>query len=441
MRGYVLVTISAAIVGTVFALGALYRERDAQARAEALQFALERQTLQRQAADARLHLLTAQIEPHFLLNTLANVQALVESGSSRAVPVYRSLIDYLRAAVPQLQQECATLGDEERLVHAYLELMLMRMPDRLRFTVDIDPSLRALRFPPMALLTLVENAIRHGIDPGCEPGSIAVGGRRLDSGQVQLWVNDSGVGMSETAGMGTGLRNLDARVQAFFGSGATLELSEQFPHGLRAELRFFQAASRGRRAAPLSRNARRRRPGDPRRSPMSAATALIADDEPLLRERLVAHLARLWPELVVVAQARNGREAVDLFEQLQPGIAFLDVHLPGLSGVDVARCIDRRAEVAFCHSLRQVRGRGLRPGRDRLACQADRRAASARYGAAAAPAAAATGARTVGTIRRHAAEPGRAFAPATAAAAAAAVDQGLGRQRGAADPGGAGAVP
>lgn len=148
VRGYVLVTFSAAIIGSLFALGALYRERDAQARSEALRFALERETLQRQAADARLHLMTAQIEPHFLLNTLANVQQLVESGSPQAVPVFRSLIAYLRAAMPQLHQQGAkgaTLGDEERLVRAYLELMLMRMPDRLAFAVDVDPALRGWR--------------------------------------------------------------------------------------------------------------------------------------------------------------------------------------------------------------------------------------------------------------------------------------------------------
>ena len=93
--------------------------------------------------------MTAQIEPHFLLNTLANVQQLVESGSPHAAPVFRSLIDYLRAALPQLHQQAATLGDEERLVRAYLELMLMRMPDRLTFTLDIEPALRALPFPQM----------------------------------------------------------------------------------------------------------------------------------------------------------------------------------------------------------------------------------------------------------------------------------------------------
>jgi sensor histidine kinase YesM len=237
VRGYILVTFYAAIIGTVLALGALFRERDAQLRARELQFALERETLERQAADARLHLMTAQIQPHFLLNTLANVQELVESGSPRAVPLFRSLIAYLRVAVPQLQQDHAMLGDEERLVRAYLELMQMRMPDRLSFRIEIDPSLRTLRFPQMVLLTLVENSIRHGVDPSVDPAVVEVRGRREDDGTLHLWVSDTGVGMSETAGEGTGLANLRARLKAFFGDAARLELSEQSPHGLRADLR------------------------------------------------------------------------------------------------------------------------------------------------------------------------------------------------------------
>jgi len=241
VHGYVLVTLSAALIGTLFALGALYRERDAQARTDALRFALERETLQRQAADAQLRLLTAQIEPHFLLNTLANVQQLVESGSPRAAPVFRSLIDYLRAAMPQLHEKTATLGDEERLVRAYLELMLMRMPDRLAFTIAIEPALRALPFPPMALLTLVENAIRHGIDPGCDGGRIEVGARRGSGNEVELWVTDTGVGLTEGAGTGSGLRNLQERLQAFFPSGASVVLSAQTPHGVRADVRVTPA--------------------------------------------------------------------------------------------------------------------------------------------------------------------------------------------------------
>ena len=236
VRGYVLVTVCAAIIGTLFTLGALFREHDARARAQSLQLALLRETLERQTTAAQLHLMTAQIQPHFLLNTLANVQELVESGSPRAVPVFRSLIAYLRAAVPQLQQEQATLGDEERLVTAYLELMQMRMPDRLAYTVDVAPELRGLAFPPMALLTLAENAIRHGIDPGCDAARVEVGARREADGQVRIWVTDTGVGMADSANEGTGLANLKARLRAFFGEQARFELSEQSPHGVRAEL-------------------------------------------------------------------------------------------------------------------------------------------------------------------------------------------------------------
>ena len=240
--GYFMVMFGGAITGSLIALGALYRERDMQARAAALQFELERETLQRQAADARLHLLTAQIEPHFLLNTLANVQTLVETGSPRAVPVFRSLIAYLRGAMQQLHQESATLADEERLVRSYLDIMAMRMPDRLTYSVDIDAALATLRFPPMALLTLVENSIRHGIDPGVDGGHIAVGARAVGADGVHIWVADTGVGMSEEAGKGTGLTNLQQRLQAFFGNDATMELLEQSPHGLRVDLRFRKTA-------------------------------------------------------------------------------------------------------------------------------------------------------------------------------------------------------
>jgi signal transduction histidine kinase len=235
VTGFAAISATALVVGIVVALGALYRARDAQARAADLQFALEKSTLERTALDARLSLLHAQIEPHFLFNTLANVQALVESGSARAAPVLRHLIAYLRAAMPRLSDTEATLGAELDLVRAYLELMHLRMPDRMSFEVTPAPDLRDLRFPTMALLTLVENAVHHGIDPSEEGGRIEVGGRR-DGDGITLWVADTGVGMAETAAPGTGLTNLRARLQAFYGGAARLELNEVAPHGLRAEI-------------------------------------------------------------------------------------------------------------------------------------------------------------------------------------------------------------
>jgi signal transduction histidine kinase len=237
VTGFVIIGGSALTLGLVIGLGALYRERNAQANAQALQFALERETLERQAADARLAVLQSQVEPHFLFNTLANVQALVESGSPRAAPVLASLIAYLRAALPQLHDGAPTLAREEDLVRAYLELMQLRMPDRLQFTIRIDPQLRTLRVPPLTLLTLVENAVRHGIDPSEEGGRIEVGAHR-DSGsdRIQLWVTDSGRGIDASHAQGTGLSNLRQRLAATYGGRANLSLSAVEPHGVHAQV-------------------------------------------------------------------------------------------------------------------------------------------------------------------------------------------------------------
>ena len=242
VTGFVMIGGSALVLGVCVAFGALYRERDAQADAQALQFALERETLQRQAADAQLKVLQSQVEPHFLFNTLANVQVLVENGSPRAAPVLGSLIAYLRAAMPQLQQGAPTLGQEEALVRSYLELMQMRMPDRLSFALDIDPALRHTRLPPMTLLTLVENAVRHGIDPSETGGRIEVGARR-DGTSVMLWVHDSGGGIDESRPPGTGLANLRERLLATYGAGASLVLQAAEPHGVRAEINIPQATT------------------------------------------------------------------------------------------------------------------------------------------------------------------------------------------------------
>ena len=235
MTGFFIIGGTSLVLGLLIALTAQLREREARARALALELALERSRLEKQAVDARLALLQAQIEPHFLFNTLANVQALVEGHSPRAADVLKSLIAYLRAAMPRLNEGDATLGNELALVRAYLELMQMRMPDRLAFDIDVAPGMHGHRFPSMALLTLVENAVRHGIDPSCEGGRIEVGGSP-DGPGCRVWVADTGVGLSEQAAPGTGLDNLRARLQGQLGAGAALRLSENAPHGLRAEI-------------------------------------------------------------------------------------------------------------------------------------------------------------------------------------------------------------
>ena len=235
--GFFLLAGTALVLGLVITLSAQLREREARVRSQALQFELERSRLEREALDAQLALLQAQIEPHFLFNTLANVQMLVESGSPRAAPLLKSLTDYLRASVPNLHAGEPTLEREITRVRAYLELMRMRMPDRLQFAIEVEPALAELPVPPLALLTLVENAVRHGIDPSIEGGRIEVGARRdAATGARHLWVADTGIGMAETATPGTGLANLRARLLGAFGPRSELRLSEVAPHGLRAEI-------------------------------------------------------------------------------------------------------------------------------------------------------------------------------------------------------------
>jgi len=238
VMGFVWVAGLALIVGLIASLIALVRERDERANAQALRFALERETLERQALDARLRLMHAQIEPHFLFNTLANVQALVEAGSPRASSVLKSLIAYLRAAVPRLRAADETLGNELTLARAYLEVMVSRMPDRLSFGLDVPSALHGLRFPSMALLTLVENAVRHGIDPSESGGRIEIGAQQ-EGALVRVWVQDSGAGLDETAQPGFGLSQLRERLVAYFGAAARLDLAMPASgRGLRAEIVF-----------------------------------------------------------------------------------------------------------------------------------------------------------------------------------------------------------
>jgi sensor histidine kinase YesM len=238
--GHFVMVFLALLFGILFSLLAMRRERHERERTDRLQAELEKNRLERELLDARLRLLQAQIEPHFLFNTLANVEALVASGSSNAGPVLRHLIAYLRAAMPRLNDAEATLETELQLVRAYLELMHLRMPDRLQFSVMDVAQAATLRFPAMSLLTLVENAVRHGIDPGMEGGFIEVGGLRDEStGKVTLWVSDTGVGMAETAQPGVGLTNVRSRLQAYYGASARIELHETAPHGVRVELHFI----------------------------------------------------------------------------------------------------------------------------------------------------------------------------------------------------------
>lgn len=222
--GFLTLNVIGLLVAPWVALAALVRHKDALARHQALAFALERSELERQALEARVQLLQRQVAPHFLFNTLANLQALVDSGSPQASVVMRHLVAYLRGSVPRLQQPLVRMEEEIALVHAYLELMHMRMPDRLRFRLDLADEARALGCPGLAVLTLVENAIRHGIDP-CEDGGEVLVQVRCDDARCEVRVADDGRGLpAAIPGLGTGLQALQQRLQLLYGDAASLQL-------------------------------------------------------------------------------------------------------------------------------------------------------------------------------------------------------------------------
>ncbi|MEO5751430.1 MAG: histidine kinase [Usitatibacter sp.] len=238
LSGLATMIVTGLLVAPWTAVAALFRQREIALQSQTQAFDLERSELERNALDSRLRLLQAQVEPHFLFNTLANVRELVVSGSPQAATVLDSLIAYLRAAVPRLHEPVTTMGQELQLVRAYLELMQMRMPDRLQFSLHADDAALKLRCPPTTLLTLVENAVRHGIDPSEEGGRIDVHVTIYD-GRCRAEVSDTGVGLKGGAeGLGTGLATLRERLQLVFGRDAQLRLITNVPRGVRAEADF-----------------------------------------------------------------------------------------------------------------------------------------------------------------------------------------------------------
>jgi hypothetical protein len=197
----------------------------------------EREAMGRQLVQARLKLLQAQVEPHFLFNTLAAVDYLIETDPKRASEMQKVLISYLRAALPQMRQESSTLGRELALIRPYLELLKLRIEDRLTYDIQVPAGLESTVFPPMVLQTLVENAIKHGIEPKPEGGRVTVSAQVVD-GQLRVEVADTGLGLnhghifaSNTQGMGLGLDNIRDRLALLYPGASSLDLRAGVPVG------------------------------------------------------------------------------------------------------------------------------------------------------------------------------------------------------------------
>jgi signal transduction histidine kinase len=185
--------------------------------------------LLKQETDLRLLVLQAQIEPHFLFNTLASLRSLLRQDVDRAEAMIDALVEHLRAAMPIFRenQQHSALSEQLRICSSYLELMQVRLADRLTYTIVVAEPLRSAAFPPLILLTLVENAVKHGIEPKPGPGHIRIEvtrSPRVDGTHIIVSVTDNGAGLSAGLGHGVGLSNIRAQLALKYGDRATLSL-------------------------------------------------------------------------------------------------------------------------------------------------------------------------------------------------------------------------
>jgi len=233
----VMITMGLGIgVGCVAVATVLLREKHARDQARILKAESERHQLERNVMESRLALMQAQVEPHFLFNTLANVQHLVETDPPGASRMLDSLILYLRAALPQMREASTNLGRELDMARAFLEIHRVRMGSRLEFAIDVPEALKARAFPPMMLISLVENAVKHGVDPCCECGRIVIRAEERE-GRLRVCVADTGEGIAvKKGGGGVGLANIRERLKALYGPSARLVLEENAPRGVVASI-------------------------------------------------------------------------------------------------------------------------------------------------------------------------------------------------------------
>ncbi len=204
---------------------------------------IERMSLQKAEADLRLTVLQAQVEPHFLFNTLASVRSLVATDPQRASQTIDALAQHLRATLPKLRAATgaaqSTLGEQFAICASYLELMKLRLGERLRVDIRLPPELRDTPFPPFLLISLVENAIKHGVEPKPGVTHVILAARVVQDAQgkrLEVQVEDDGAGLKLGMGEGTGLANIRAQLLTRFASAASIELAERGAGGVLARL-------------------------------------------------------------------------------------------------------------------------------------------------------------------------------------------------------------
>ena len=210
----------------------------------------DQEGLERRLVEARMAALQAQVEPHFLFNTLALIGQLIETDPPQAARIHQNLIDYLRATLPQMRARGAgTLGRQIEMSRAYLAIMQARMRSRLAVSIDVPADMQTATFPVMMLQILIENAIKHGLEPKLDGGRIDIRAS-VDGQQLQVDVLDDGIGFNVHAGDGLGLANVRERLRILYGARAQLVIEAPLTGGTRASIRVPYAPDIFAGAAP-----------------------------------------------------------------------------------------------------------------------------------------------------------------------------------------------
>ena len=194
---------------------------------------IKRLSSEKEALEANLRLLQAQIEPHFLFNTLSNVLSLIDTNPTDGKSMLVDLIHYLRTSLSRTLPDRTTLDQEIDMIKAYLNIQKLRMGDRLHFRIELPDAVRQLPFPPMLLQPLVENAIKHGLEPKMEGGEITIKVAEKDD-LIRIEVTDTGSGFSSFHNTGVGIGNVRERIKLLYGEKGRLILEENEPNGVRA---------------------------------------------------------------------------------------------------------------------------------------------------------------------------------------------------------------
>jgi sensor histidine kinase YesM len=223
------------LFGSVITYFFFSQERIAQAKAEIQEERIKRLDSEKSTLETHLKMLQAQIEPHFLFNSLSTVLTLMDIDRKKAGKMLTDLIQFLRISLSKTRAETTTIGHEMEMARAYLDIYQIRMGDRLKYRIQLEEDLKKMPIPPMLVQPLVENAIKHGLEPAVAGGRITIEAHK-DEDRTRITVRDTGNGLDETGNGGFGLTNIRERLYSLYGERGTLILVENRSGGVTATI-------------------------------------------------------------------------------------------------------------------------------------------------------------------------------------------------------------